>query len=390
MNMHGIGDVAATLLDYVDEGRTFQGAGVRTMPTSTYTNPARWRQEMTLIFQRLPLVLAASAELPGPGTWKAMEVMNLPVLVTRDRAGKARAFLNVCPHRGGPVAAEGHGQSTRFACLYHGWTFGADGRLIGVADAAKFGEIDKETRGLRALPCVERAGMIFGVLTPGASLDVDQFYGAMLADFEAARFAEWAYLGQRVIQGANWKIVSDGYMEGYHFAQLHPQTIHPRTPSNVTHYEAFGPHMRIGFPQTGIASLRDHPRDTWGGRENQGFDFVRILFPNVSIFLAPEIAQLAQIFPGPTADTNTTVLTFLRREPPRDDEDRAALTGMIDFLRNVVRDEDYAIGARIQKGMESGAHDTVVLGRNERGNQYFHEWVDWYVADDAAAPKPVL
>jgi len=32
----------------------------------------------------------------------------------------------------------------------------------------------------------------------------------------------------------------------------------------------------------------------------------------------------------------------------------------------------------------------VIFGRNERGNQYFHRWVQWYAAGDAAAPKPEL
>ena len=40
------------------------------------------------------------------------------------------------------------------------------------------------------------------------------------------------------------------------------------------------------------------PRETWGDQENNGFDFVRIFFPNVSAFLAPELAQIAQLFPG--------------------------------------------------------------------------------------------
>lgn len=390
MDGRDIGDAAAQLLDYVETGRTFEGATIKALPSAIYTDPERWQREMALIFRRVPLVLAASAELAGPATWKAMTAMGLPILLTRDRDGVARAFLNVCSHRGGPVADDGHGSGTRFACRYHGWTFAPDGRLLGVADAQKFGTIDKAERGLRALPCVERAGLILGVLTPGAPIEVDAFFGRALDDLEAAGLAGWSFLGQRVLHGANWKIAFDGYLEGYHFAQLHPETIHPRTPSNVTHYEAFGPHLRIGFPQIGIAALRDTPRDAWGTMENRGFDFVRILFPNVSLFLAPEIAQLAQLFPGPTPDANTTVLTFLRREPPRDDADRAQLEAMIDWLTGVVRDEDYAIGARIQRGIASGAHDSVVFGRNERGNQYFHEWVDWYLADDPTAARPRL
>jgi len=31
-----------------------------------------------------------------------------------------------------------------------------------------------------------------------------------------------------------------------------------------------------------------------------------------------------------------------------------------------------------------------LLGRNERGNQYFHRWVQWYADGDESAPKPEL
>ncbi len=388
MDGERLGEVADILLDYVETGRTFAGSTARTVPTSSYTDPERFAREMAAIFRRVPLVLAASAELPAPGTYKAMQAMDLPVLLTRDREGRVRAFLNVCSHRGGPVVADGRGEGKRFACLYHGWTFAGDGRLLGVADPAKFGPIDKAARGLRELPCEERAGLILGVLTPGAAIDVDGFYAGALDDYEAFGFKDWAYLGERVITGANWKIAFDGYLEGYHFSQLHPETIHPRTPSNVTHYEAFGPHLRIGFPQTDISRLRDVPRAEW--RENSGFDFVRILFPNVSIFVAPEITQIAQLFPGPTVGENRTVLTFLRRDPPRDADDAAALDGMMDWLRDVVDHEDYRIGATIQRGLMAGAHESVIFGLNERGNQYFHEWVDWYLAQDAYQPHPVL
>ena len=56
--------------------------------------------------------------------------------------------------------------------------------------------------------------------------------------------------------------------------------------------------MRIGFAQTGIKEkLGAAPKEKWGEMENNGYDFVRILFPNVSIFLAPEITQVAQLSP---------------------------------------------------------------------------------------------
>jgi len=152
-----------------------------------------------------------------------------------------------------------------------------------------------------------------------------------------------------------------------------------------------GPHQRIGFPQHRIAdALKDIPRAQWGMQENNGFDFARILFPNVSVFIAPEITQVAQIFPGPTPGRNRTVLNYLRREPIRDEADRAATEAAINFFRDVTYNEDYLIGLEIQKGLESGAHEELLFGCNEPGNQYFHEWLDWYLRDDTDMPEPLL
>jgi phenylpropionate dioxygenase-like ring-hydroxylating dioxygenase large terminal subunit len=386
-----IGDVAEIMVDYVTNKKTFLTDKTITVPSSSYTDPDQWEAEMELIFKRVPLMLAFTAEMPNPGDYKAMDAVGLPVLISRNKAGEVNAFLNVCAHRGAPVANEGHGNCVRFTCKYHSWTYGQDGKLIGISEASKFGDVDKSQRGLRQLPCEERAGMIFVCLTPDTPMDLDDYYQGYLDDFAALDMGSWAFLGTRVIEGANWKIAFDGYLEGYHFASLHPETIYPRTPSNCMHYEGFGASMRIGFPHHAIAeNLKEVPREKWGKQENNGFDFVRILFPNVSAFIAPEITQIAQLFPGPTPDKNRTVLNYLRRDPIKDDEDRANAEAAINFFRDVTYNEDYLIGLEIQKGLESGAQEELIFGRNERGNQFFHEWLNWYLQDDATLPKPVM
>jgi len=385
------GDVAEIMLDYVENNSTFQAEKTMRVPSRVYTDRDQWEAELELIFKRLPLMLAFSAELPNPGDYKASTVVGMPVLISRAKDGTVRAFLNVCSHRAAPVAGEGTGNCSRFVCPYHGWTFGQNGKLIGVAEASKFGEVDKASRGLCELPCEERAGLIFVSLTPNAPLDVEKHLHGYLPDLESLGLADWAYLGSRVIEGANWKIAYDGYLEGYHFASLHPETIFPRTPSNTMHYEGFGPHFRIGFPQRRIKdALGEVPREEWGRQENNGYDFVRILFPNIAIFVAPEITQIAQLYPGDEPGKNRTVLNYLRKDPPKDEEDKANLEQMMDFFAGVTYGEDYVIGLEIQKGVESGAFDDVVFGKNERGNQYFHEWVNWFLEDDPTRPEPKM
>ncbi len=47
-----------------------------------------------------------------------------------------------------------------------------------------------------------------------------------------------------------------------------------------------------------------------------------------------------------------------------------------DFLEIVVRDEDYKTGKRQHQALQSGLMKNVMFGRNERGGQVFHQWVE--------------
>ena len=51
----------------------------------------------------------------------------------------------------------------------------------------------------------------------------------------------------------------------------------------------------------------------------------------------------------------------------------------MNFLRDVVNDEDYALGLEIQKGLVSNSKENVIFGKNERGNQFFHKYVDFFI-----------
>jgi phenylpropionate dioxygenase-like ring-hydroxylating dioxygenase large terminal subunit len=64
----------------------------------------------------VPLPLALSCELREPNSYKAMDAVGVPVLIVRGGDGTARAFLNVCRHRGAVVCEPGCGTARRFTC----------------------------------------------------------------------------------------------------------------------------------------------------------------------------------------------------------------------------------------------------------------------------------
>ena len=77
---------------------------------------------------------------------------------------------------------------------------------------------------------------------------------------------------------------------------------------------------------------------------------------------------------------------YIAPQPPKNDEEIAELDQNMEFLRNVVNDEDYLLGIEIQKGLNSHSNDSVLFGRNEKGNQFFHKYVDYYIYDNIKEP----
>ena len=381
--------IAEKVVGHFQNNTTDQTKDIWTIPTSDYTDKDRWKKEIDEIFLKLPLMLSLAIEIPNPGDYKALEIVSMPVLITRDKESKVHAFRNVCSHRGALLTKEEIGNKNNFTCPYHGWTYSNKGNLIGITDHEKFGNLDKSCIGLQELPCQELGGMIFVILTPNLDLNLDEFLGGMKSEIEHFDFRNWYYHGFKVIHGANWKVAFDGYLEGYHFSTAHKDTILDMTMQDIMDFSAFGPHLRIAFASTNIGELLDLPKKEWWTREGQGVDFVRTLFPNVSMALGLGIGQIAQIFPGKTPETNTTVLHYLAPEVPKNKEEIAELDNYMNFLRDVVNDEDYALGLEIQKGLDSHSKNEVIFGKNEKGNQFFHKYVDYLIYDKIKKP-PVL
>jgi len=382
--------MAGRLLDHVANGTTDWAASTMEVPSTDYTDEALWQLEMDRIFKSLPILVGVSQEIPEPGDFKTLEILGVPLLITRQKDGSAKVLMNVCTHRGMTLTSKPCGNQKMFSCPYHGWTFKSDGSLRAIADAPKFGEVCEGSRDLVQFPCHEEGGLIFAVLDAESDINIREYLGDMMDDVAAKGMDQWTYVGNRPIYGPNWKVAYDGYLEGYHFKAAHPETIHPRTYNNVMEYDAHGPHILIGFAARTVEQLGEVDRDELWQHETNGFDFIRLFFPNVSIFIAPEITQIAQMIPGPGPLQNTTILHFLHPEPAQNDEDVAAREEMADWLRDVVQDEDYGVGLKIQGGLETGLMKNVIFGRNERGNQYFHRYVKWYSDGDTNAPKPEL
>ena len=364
------------------------------VPAEHYLDHDRWLSELRSLFHRFPLVFGFSCEFVERFSYRSTEVMGVPVLVSRAADDTLRAFVNVCSHRGARVVAEGAGTTRRFTCPYHAWSYDNSGQLVGILDHDQFGEVDMDCNGLTELPVLERAGLVFVGLNHAGTPDLERYLCGYEEMLEHLGLAGCYLTGQQIVDGPNWKIAYDGYLDFYHLPILHRESFGADM-CNKAIYDAWGPHQRVSAPDSSALRLDQSPESQWSiGALTSG---IWTIFPHVSIasfhVAGPNgegggrMYMVSQLFPGETPDTSTTTQTFLTTFEPTE-EIRPFIEAQQRFLLKVVRDEDYATGFLLQRGLKSGAKDFVMFGRNEAGGQRFHAWVDRLV--DTESESEVL
>ena len=137
-------DLLKSMLNMIDNGLGPDAGRLVKNPTSSYVCKDLAQREWETFFENHPQVLGLSADLPEPGSFVTNKDLGIPILATRDKAGKFHAFVNACRHRGAPVTEDERGKQHRFACPFHAWTYASDGALLGIREPRLFGEIDKK------------------------------------------------------------------------------------------------------------------------------------------------------------------------------------------------------------------------------------------------------
>src|SRR6185312_12589354 len=176
-----------------------------------YLEPEIVRLEQEAIFERTWQLAGHVADLAEPGSYITADVVDQPVLVVRDHDGEIRAFRNVCRHRGSRLLAGSGSCGKAIRCLYHGWTYKLDGRLIGVPEGREIPDLDKSRLGLHHVRAEVFCGLIFVNLDPAAAPLGERLGGLAerLARYEIPSLKRFGRGGD--VQPANWKVVVENY-----------------------------------------------------------------------------------------------------------------------------------------------------------------------------------
>jgi phenylpropionate dioxygenase-like ring-hydroxylating dioxygenase large terminal subunit len=222
------------------DGVFSDGAGVedlidrkaRRVSTRLLADREVFELELASLFARSWIPVAHSSELREPGDFVTRRIGRDPVIVTLDFDGEHRVMLNVCTHRGAQVCRGEAGNARTHTCPFHGWAFGADGKLAGVPfERVIYGEdLQKNQFGLRHARVGVLAGIIFATWDEEAP-ELEEFMGdyrwyldAMLCRTDAG--LEVLGPPQRFVVNANWKLLVEGaFGDSYHSMTVHRSLI---------------------------------------------------------------------------------------------------------------------------------------------------------------------
>jgi hypothetical protein len=215
-------------------GITRESAATPTLSSDTPITGDRYytqefmQREWDHLWTKVWLIAGMVNQLPNAGDYFTFEIGRESIICSRAADGRIRAFYNVCQHRGNRlVSAEvGSLHGGEFQCAYHGWRFGADGRLNWVYCEEDFPQGSPcGKRNLVEIPCDTWAGFVWINMDEGC-VSLQEYLEPIAGQLDCYRMermkrTHWVTLDADF----NWKCVQDNFNESYHLPYVHPQTL---------------------------------------------------------------------------------------------------------------------------------------------------------------------
>ena len=334
--------------------------GARTLPGRFYTAPEVLAEEREKIFACHWICVGRNTALAQPGDYFLAEIAGESIIVLRNQSGYARAFYNVCRHRGTRLCEDPTGRlSETIQCPYHAWTYGLDGRLIGAPHMNEVEGFNKKDYPLHNVGLVEWEGFLFVNLDPSAVSGAEWF--APLHQ----RFARYNLSALRTVRRieydveANWKLILQNYNECLHCPTIHPElsTKLPYTSgaNDLIEGPFLGGYMEIKAPNESATITGRACALPLGelSADDQRRAFYYALFPTMMLSLHPDYAVFYRV--SPTGPKTSRVICEWMVHPDAPDAPGYNIKDAEEFWDRTNR-QDWHICEQSQLGVSSRAY----------------------------------
>jgi choline monooxygenase len=198
------------------------------LPNEHYTSLETFEEEKRSVLFRNWTAIGFGKDVPTPGDVYPVELMEIPLLLVRDKDGSIGVFQNTCRHRGMVLVSEPTNVRTTIRCPYHSWCYGLNGGLrstphVGGPGKNSHADINCAELGLIRI----RAHIWHDVIFVNISDDAPAFEEAHADLIERwQEFDPMFHGGEsasfKLEVKANWKLAVENYCEAYHLPWIHP------------------------------------------------------------------------------------------------------------------------------------------------------------------------
>jgi phenylpropionate dioxygenase-like ring-hydroxylating dioxygenase large terminal subunit len=354
---------------------------VETAPERALTLPARYfyddeifKAERERIFYPGWHCIGHVNELSDPGQFLTFDIFDQSVVALRGDDGVIRSFYNVCQHRGNRLLEDRRGKlGSVLRCGYHSWCYSRDGHLKSAPRSERLPDFDRRDYGLKPVRSEILGSFVFvnfdpeaaplGEMAPGAERMINQY----LPDIGAMKLIEET----DVVVPANWKVIMDNSIEGYHFARSGPVHKHLAALIEFKKYklEAQGKWWTyIGPPKAGIGSAYGAPLD--GATWQTDWFFNIGIWPNTTFYCFP-FSDICGTFIMIPLAPEKSLLRFGYYGPNRPMPE--VTKACIKWMNEELGPEDIQLNVTQQRGLRSfGYNQGRYLIDPERSNESEH------------------
>jgi len=203
-----------------------------TLPPAAYNSDAFFAHEMETLFRGDWIFAGHIAQIPNEGDYFTLDIVNEPLVITRDRHG-VNVMSAVCLHRWAPIVS-GSGNAKDLVCPFHNWTYDLAGNLVGAPYMNQAADFDRKQCRLRHIQSEIFHGLIFITFAERAE-PLAQRLKPLNALFDKYRVAELdiAYTLDYDCP-FNWKMAVETFMECYHHSAVHRTTLEDSFPGRLS------------------------------------------------------------------------------------------------------------------------------------------------------------
>jgi len=195
----------------------------KSLESHHYYDEKIFTEEIEHIFKKEWLWIGRSDQLRNRGDFITADVINLPIIVIRDKNEQLRGFHNVCRHRAAKVLLRSSGNCKHIVCPYHGWRYNLKGELSSPSKFFGPDDFDHKIHSLFPIHVQEKFGLIFISLNTQPKF-LDEWLGPFEQVINNHYESDFIFHNELKFDvHANWKTYVDNYQEGYHIPNVHPQ-----------------------------------------------------------------------------------------------------------------------------------------------------------------------